>query len=277
MLSKDQVREVAALTSTCLATIPAGQEAAVAGRSMSTLCAQVQSRFGWDGVYEVAHAAAMIVTDGLRRIPESPFGYVGSQQPDGDWQYPDTVAGYAVRHFATAVIRADPAAARAAFDGLQPDQAAGDRPTAGMAEFLGLILLRGWSRQAGGQLEVKLGPGSRWPPVCDFCCGPPAVAMFAAAPMDPIELDRGSDSMGVGTISFGNGEDEWWYACWVCRPMVEAAPPRWADVMRRLRGDKADPAAVRVMLDAFQEARLTRRAVPLPATRPVPGQARRAG
>lgn len=214
---------------------------------------------GYTGVFEVAWSAMSIVAAGTRTFAESPLRYHDPDIGDDD----------PVSMFGTAYMRADRAGARRVFDRLQPDQSPTQRPTPQLQRLIYLLLSQAWRRQGGAALTMTLEPGDKWPPQCDFCCGPPARWMFNCAGADL----RFSDG-NTGPINLRNTDSENWYACNACRPHIEAHPVRWAEIYARLRHNVAAPRLQpfdvyrSTVWDSFQKARKHRRARALPAEPP---------
>ena len=271
--------EVAALLTAALAGLDLSgevteEEVGRFHRATSVLLATVVHAYGWPGIFETACACADISSDGVRPFGGNPLRYIGRLLPDGT-PAPLSRSGQVWADFVTALIGADRTAARFIFDGMQPAQGRDDVPAPTMADFLVEAVCAAYRRQAGGEIQMQMQPGARWPPVCDFCCGPTAVAMFRC---DGADLLAEGGPGTLGGLRLRIDDFEFWYACRPCARLIVRRPPDWPQVWQRHRANRprmVDKESVLLIWTAFHVRRHPGRPEPLPSARPTPTPGRR--
>lgn len=264
--------EIDAWVSTALASIPrdpATGHGRNAGPPIRALLDQVQATYGWAGIYRVALACARIATDGVtpwssdeqrERHAYTHFGVEGEE-------HPETPAGYRASRFVVALMNGEEADAWLEFTRWQPDEASPPSPQ--LRQALWGLLQSAWNRQAGNSLTWAVGPGSRWPPECDFCCSATARTMFRCR---PFRMASREDAFGgeMGRLTLEYTDVEYWYACRLCAQFVQADD--WAALWRRYCQCNPDrgpnPDNIRRTWQAVAENLIRRRPYPLPKTRP---------
>jgi hypothetical protein len=258
-------REIAATLAGYLAGIPDGVQAVDALRAIEHLCNDVGTAHGWPGVFELAAAAINVATRDIVPTPSTVYIGYGRDTVDAN---PQTPVEYAIGRFGTHILHGRRADAWAEFAALQAERHRGAEPTDAMAEFLVKVLRNAWGRQAGSPVQLEL-TATRWPPVCDFCCGPPALWMYYVTGAD---LEVGDGRTTMGPIAVRIDDFEYWYACRACRKLIDAHPPRWAEIFARHRMHRPHARRERVqpMYDAFYRFRKQKKPVPLPEKRPAP-------
>lgn len=206
-------------------------------------------------VFEVAWAAAAVIVDGVH--PNSGWQFLGRGRNEAN-AVPTTPLEYRIAEFTTTVMRRDRDAGWQLW-------AAWPRPLS--EEIVTKLVANAWLRSAGGQLLVKL-PASKWPPVCDFCCGAVAAWMWHCEGADLVVSGRN----GNGDMALRMDDFEYWFGCDDCRPLVARPQPDWEQVWARHLQAKphADRASVQLVLDAYQQQRRGWQPVTLPAQRPQP-------
>lgn len=250
-------RSIRVLVTASLGSLPAGTPLPDAIGAWRRLGAAVQAPFGWAGIYELAHHCAIIATE--------PVGTsLGEFKPTGILNGANRVI---ITAFVNAAVAADHTTARNVFTAIQPDQEPGARATPDTFSMVFSLLNIAWKRLNGKPLDLIVAAGTRWPPMCDFCCAGTGVGMYRCR---PFTLPTSAATQVVFE------EDDVWYACALCRTDLEhPGGPDWEPMMTRLvnrnPGDvirAAERNGVRTSWTMFQERRLSPTAEPLPATRP---------
>ena len=259
-------REIGGLVDLCLAGFDRTTTFDDAVIAVDALAGGIARKWGWDGIFAMVCHAAGAVVHGMAMEAGNPFRYMGYGGSALD-ALPSTPMEYRLSRFTTALLGGDETAARFEFDALQPDQGDAVGPTVDTVEFVMALMRNAASRQHGGTLLLDVGEGSRWPPVCDFCCGRPAQVMFRCRPFG---LRMASERVSTGPMEIRMADSDSWYACRLCQPLIEADPPQWAQVLRRHKFARpdADLRGVQMLHAAFQRACVGRRAVALPERRP---------
>lgn len=229
----------------------------------------ITQRWSRSGLFWLFVAAARASTFGVLSAEPGEIRVSGLTGPDGKvWREER------IEPFITAVVDVDehgrswePAAD--AFDAAIP-HADRDRYLAvGEAALcFGFLFESAVTRAAGHALTMQYGPGSKWPPACDFCCAPGAsVAMFPCRPFEALEHVHGPSGQRR-VVEFTPEEAAQWYACATCRDDIEAG--RWRGVRDRYaasRGQTRVSDEVALMWVGFKNHR-TGPPVPLPDRRP---------
>jgi hypothetical protein len=264
-LPAGQRRQIAAALRRCLDAIPEGQDPQRGHDAVMALLAEVYAVGGHTGLFELASEAVLLIAGGPG-LPVDPDGnavrYLGHGRNEVNAN-PTTPAEYQQAEFGTAIMGGDRARGWRLFCHIL---APGARLDSDSGAFLSGLIVNAWSRHHGGGLMIRL-ESRNWPPVCDFCCGPTATAMWyvQGADMDV----EGPDGRPV---TIRQDDFEHWYGCPACKALVARKQPQWDQVWARHRRFRPDAHREMVfpMFAAYQRLRRGWRPVPLPAQRPEP-------
>lgn len=267
-------QQISTTLSTAFAVLPRELGNQAIGDGLDHALRTIVAEFGYLGLFEAACAAALLVSDGPMR---------GGQPGDmtGEWKYmgfgptaasssPSRPIEYTVSRFATAVMHGRRSEAWALWTDLQPPQ----RETVGedATTFLALLMRNAWTRQRGGALQVTL-RATKWPPVCDFCCGETALWMWHCVGADVTIADPRPHTGGDLTLRMD--DMEYWFACRICRSHIAQRKPRWGPVWQRHHRTRpnAQRADTMLLFKLYEQIRTSVLPVPLPAERPQPSEA----
>lgn len=227
-----------------------------------------------DALFEIAYACLQVAVFGAGAGPAiSNVRFAGKVEPIlADFPGVDVAAvADIVRVFGTAVLNADRTAAHSYWTDLARQHhdlhAPAPQPMSGtLVAFLYACAICGLNRNTGVPGTIDLGPGTTWPPMCDFCATARATHVFPARP-HAHQARPGRAALSGLTINYA---DPNWYACRRCRTDVEAVPPRYERVAARHPAVRARPNnnSVLATFADFETARKGRYARRLPAERP---------